>query len=227
MVDVQVIAPWPDTDAVSVALRDLTRAIHESGAADGSQGGIFGGEYGYGANYENDVFLMHRYCWCERESCPWCGGCQCPESAWTYTVDGRVVTYEEYSRFYDERVYGAGKSFHDWIGSDETASARRERKRRSAEANRRRKTEHTPECDYCLRRGIWATYAIPDGHTGAPHFWHKASGLQVRWYKYIGRSMEVTAPPGCVLADIMAECIASLPRQQAVSKDSDGSLSKG
>jgi len=28
----------------------------------------------YGTDYENDTFMMHRYCWCEREECPWCFG---------------------------------------------------------------------------------------------------------------------------------------------------------
>lgn len=26
------------------------------------------------ADFENDVFMMHRYCWCERKACPWCNG---------------------------------------------------------------------------------------------------------------------------------------------------------
>lgn len=30
----------------------------------------------YGAEVENDVFMMKRYCWCEKEGeCPWCTGC--------------------------------------------------------------------------------------------------------------------------------------------------------
>ncbi len=30
----------------------------------------------YGTDHENDIFMMHRYCWCEREGeCPWCTGC--------------------------------------------------------------------------------------------------------------------------------------------------------
>ena len=28
---------------------------------------------GYGTQFENDVFMMHNYCWCERSECPWCG----------------------------------------------------------------------------------------------------------------------------------------------------------
>ena len=26
----------------------------------------------YGTDYENDVFMMHRYCWCEKPDCLWC-----------------------------------------------------------------------------------------------------------------------------------------------------------
>lgn len=26
----------------------------------------------YGAHYENDVFYMHPYCWCESDTCPQC-----------------------------------------------------------------------------------------------------------------------------------------------------------
>lgn len=43
---------------------------------------------------------------------------------------------------------------------------------------------------------------------GRPNFWHKPSGLMVRWYKYIGRSMEVTGTGD--LAAILAACIADV-----------------
>lgn len=26
----------------------------------------------YSTNFENDVFMLHPYCWCEKETCPWC-----------------------------------------------------------------------------------------------------------------------------------------------------------
>jgi hypothetical protein len=44
-----------------------------------------------------------------------------------------------------------------------------------------------------------------------PNFLHKASGLEVRWYKYIGRSMEINKSlPRKELRDIFAECASSL-----------------
>lgn len=58
--------PVPTDDVVSVGLRALTRAIHESGAAEARQG-MFGGEFGYGADYENAVFRLWPYYWGECE----------------------------------------------------------------------------------------------------------------------------------------------------------------
>ena len=32
----------------------------------------------YGTDFENDVFMMHRYCWCDQDNCPWCGEAGAP-----------------------------------------------------------------------------------------------------------------------------------------------------
>lgn len=34
----------------------------------------------YGTNIDNETFMMHRFCWCEGEDCPWCEGCTCSEN---------------------------------------------------------------------------------------------------------------------------------------------------
>jgi len=31
----------------------------------------------YGTQFENDVFMMHPFCWCEKPDCPWCLACIC------------------------------------------------------------------------------------------------------------------------------------------------------
>lgn len=28
----------------------------------------------YGTDFENDKFMMHRFCWCEKDTCKWCVG---------------------------------------------------------------------------------------------------------------------------------------------------------
>lgn len=71
---IKVVVPRVDKDEIYDGLVSLTKLIHDLGKADGSAGGFLGGEFGYGANFENSIFMMHRYCWCEQDDCPWCGG---------------------------------------------------------------------------------------------------------------------------------------------------------
>lgn len=44
----------------------------------------------------------------------------------------------------------------------------------------------------------------------APNFHHKPSGLKVRWYKWIGRGMEVEGAEGVDIGKVFAECTAAL-----------------
>jgi hypothetical protein len=76
-VNVTIVVPRVDRDAVSDGLRKITEAIHRAKKADGLGGGL-GGMFGYGADYENEVFMIHRFCWCDEDSCKWCGETQAP-----------------------------------------------------------------------------------------------------------------------------------------------------
>ena len=87
-----IILPEYSEDQISNDLRRLTEVLDNAGAEVSH--GLLGGEYGYGAIYENDVFMMHPYCWCEQEDCPWCVGCSCPDEAFTYKVNGEEVDFE-------------------------------------------------------------------------------------------------------------------------------------
>jgi hypothetical protein len=49
---------------------ELTRQLSLKTGQSGGAG--LGGENGYGIDFENDVFMMHPYCWCEKYDCPWC-----------------------------------------------------------------------------------------------------------------------------------------------------------
>lgn len=92
-----VSLPEASQDKISADLRHLTKALHLNGLADGEQGGALGGEYGYGANFENDVFMIHRYCWCERDDCPWCLSCSCDDDAMIYhDASGQVIDADAY-----------------------------------------------------------------------------------------------------------------------------------
>ena len=49
----------------------LTKTIFKG---EWQRGGLLGGEFGYGVDYENETFMMHPFCWCEKDDCGWCAG---------------------------------------------------------------------------------------------------------------------------------------------------------
>lgn len=168
-------------DAASMALRILTRALAAKGHAIG--GGFLGGDDGYGADYENDVFMFHRYCWCEQEDCPWCAGCTCGPPG-HYEIAGRTVSESEYQQYFD--AYKAVP-----LG---------ERQKPPAPWGVWPKDVHfVPDikCRYC--RGEFGN---------APNFHHKASGVKVWWYKWIGRDMKIEGDARW--EEILSDCVVSL-----------------
>ena len=58
-----IVLPEISDDEVSDGLRTLTLAAQKA-LPDQDRFYGLGGEGGYGVNYENDVFMMHRFCWC-------------------------------------------------------------------------------------------------------------------------------------------------------------------
>jgi len=55
-------------------LRELTRQICLKSRGEVRVGGLFGGMYRYGADFETDIFKMHPFCWCDQDDCEYCGG---------------------------------------------------------------------------------------------------------------------------------------------------------
>lgn len=229
--DVQVVVPYRATDALSEALVRLTRTLHETGRADGSQGGLFGGEFGYGANYEDDTFLLHRFCWCEREECPWCGGCL--EDYGDPEHTGDCYQWAVHRDLLAEGFVQAPWTDGPYTRPPEGWSYDR---RREVEDRVRAKwcaildlsfpfacmvhctcgakdewlaRVRACECDACTASGAYGEAGALPGRV-APNFWHKPSGVRVWWYKYIGRGMEVHIPEGEDPVRAVEAAIASL-----------------
>lgn len=191
MSNVTVFVPLPRIDALADALRWLTEQAANAGAP--TSHGLFGGEHGYGATIDRPTFRMHPFCWCDRDDCPYCGGCTCPESAFHYFTDGKEVDYAGWLAFFTSVAERSGA----YRGED------------ADEANRRRSERHDPVCDHCLGKGIWGPFQTSHGTIPgkrAPLFWHKPSGLRVWWYKYIGRDMEVHNPSNVDPVAIINQC---------------------
>ena len=69
-IDIQIIIPEGASTNTELGLVTLTEALVKKKGLDGGVG--LGGENGYGADYENDTFMMHQYCWCDQDDCKWC-----------------------------------------------------------------------------------------------------------------------------------------------------------
>lgn len=96
-IEVNIVLPETSTDAVSKGLRILTEAIQRCHPEKAIGGGL-GGAYGYGAEWNSDVFEMHPYCWCgDDDNCRWCGDEDAPNfhhkpsgfKVWWYKWIGR------------------------------------------------------------------------------------------------------------------------------------------
>src|SRR5690606_31203002 len=155
-------------NAIAALLCELTSRLQET-TGEGPHG-ILGGPDGYGCEYENDVFMMHPFCWCEEPECPWCVACFCPDEYEYLSPSGERITEAEFDK-YDFDDYPDGRQFDGmrFVGV---------------------------ECRSCA-----------EGRTPAPNFVYKPTGGEVRWYKYIGRGMEIEGefPP-----DFLAKCLESL-----------------
>src|SRR5262245_54969257 len=126
MMDIEIIVPRSadETDQLDFGLVSLTQAIAQLDP-DLVAHGFLGGEFGYGAHWENDVFLMHPYCWCEKDDCPWCCGCDCPGDSFHYFIGGIECTYREWADFFEAET-ARFKGDHDaWMVAADAANERR------------------------------------------------------------------------------------------------------
>lgn len=177
----------PDEEAIRAArevaagLRQITSVLDERGLADGGAGGLLGGEYGYGADFRNEVFSLHRYCWCEQDDCAWCVGCTCSDGAYRYFVEDVEVTSDEFNVVREGEGYGKVS----WGVRSTVKSLRTE-------------SVEELQCEFCR-----------SGGRAAPNFEHFASGTKVWWYKYLGRSMDVELHGEW--RSVLSSCVDSLP----------------
>lgn len=230
--NVEVVVPYRATDALSEVLVRLTRTLHETGKADGARGGLLGGEFGYGADFESDVFMLHRYCWCDQDDCPWCGGCLEDHGEpnhdplcyqWRVYRDLVAEGFEP-ALWSDGGPYAAPPQGWTWDQRREVEDrVRRKWCRRMGlsfpascavhctcgASNEWLARVESCLCDACTASGIYAEAGALPGR-GAPNFWHKPSGVRVWWYKYIGRDMKVHVPEGEGVVRAVEAAISSL-----------------
>ncbi len=211
-----IVAGRSDGDVLSDGLRDLTRYICE--ALDREEGYGLGGEHGYGTDYENDVFMMHQFCWCEQDECPWCGSCResfgssehrpsCYQSRlgplrkehgvrdeWGYHVPMFSNAHDNYVEAKKALCADMDIEFteYEWLCTCD------------GEENLKRKVAAC-QCDWHLGKAQFRFGPAKQ----APNFWHKPSGFKVWWYKWIGRGNETEGEAPNILK-MLNECAESV-----------------
>jgi hypothetical protein len=199
-------------DALADALVTLTEHICNKDP-DREVGGFLGGRFGYGAEWDSAVFEMF-------PDGDYDCDCGFDEKDWQWSKDNKH-TEDCYQSEYRRLAIAAG--------ADEEGGYIGRPKHRSWE--HWRKTEDGIYRDLCNKHGFdfkaggyaghctcyhdkaYAEWCKDNKHAPRcvvvrPNFRHKPSGLTVRWYKYIGRDMEVEGSGD--VAAILAECIADV-----------------
>ena len=200
--EIRIVLPAISDDQISNDLRWLTETLMSQGAE--TTGGFLGGEFGYGADFDNEVFTMFPFYW---------GDCECgrdkAEWQWEEDHDHAYICYQ------NEIIR---RGFIDF--DTPTTLAWKEKETHNRVITRMVCLEMGLDPDFgswvhctCGRDSAWEEWQIANPHNelcgvARPNFLHKPSGSRISWYKYIGRGMETD-----LKADwrtILAECVASV-----------------
>lgn len=168
-----VVVPEISTDQISNDLRALTEMLVKSGV-DNDSGGFLGGGYGYGVEYSNAVFTMFPYWW---DDCD----CGHEDAKWAFEDSNSHTNFcfQTLMHQAEDKAFKSGEKFDaKEYGLDRGINNPRE---------------------YCtcqaheLATEWYSThYHLATCSEELPNFVHHVSGLEVRWYKYIGRGMELS-----------------------------------
>jgi hypothetical protein len=197
--------------------------------------GILGGEHGYGADYENDVFVMRPYVYDAECSCGFNERAEAwheahPHSPKCYSTEVNSIDFydHEYQRNRNEAI--DRRNALPWL-SKEVNEIQKEviywddkhREWKESVLKDLCKKHNIPwndgygcmiHCD-CGKALLEEKYFRENDHLSEcelclPNFLHKKSGYRVEWYKWIGRDMKVFNPQNVNISDIFAECEESL-----------------
>lgn len=205
MSDIAYLWDEVDDDLVSRMMIAITKKIHESGSEIVVQG-VLGGEFGYGAHYKNDVFEMRPFYW---------GDCRCDyEDAlakWEEENDHDKDCYQTIFRamHYKEDGYEY-KDGHGW--NDECGCVETVYKMFKINPNTPGSYVHCT-CMYSIK---WDNFNKTIAHSDIcevdkPNFKHYNSGIEIEWYKYIGRSMDYDNDvDGNTFVEMFKECMESI-----------------
>lgn len=246
--DIEFITPPKanKNDAIDAGLVALTEAISKIDEELVAHGAL-GGEFGYGADFENDVFVMRSYYWgdcdcgADERSEKWHAENPHAPDCFREELHRRFDAYDQASGYLaaEQALKAEGNMVEEvvrdgpWVTTirNRTAAGEAAHKAWCAAHDIRNKEHARLTEELYIERGLkpdayqWLCtcgvderakeYFATESHYATcaielPNFMHKRTGAEVRWYKWIGRSMEVKAPDGIDWQVVFAECMGSL-----------------
>ncbi|MFA5307415.1 MAG: hypothetical protein WC365_08260 [Candidatus Babeliales bacterium] len=208
---IKLFVPPVASTEIENELVELTKEITNRILGGRRQGGgLLGGYYGYGTNYENEVFMLHQYCWCEKNDCPWCNECCCVPKSEGY-LDGKPISNwsKENEKIVAPLPWNVAKE-----GTVAYKKAVKEFDDSIIERDKRLKIVYPEIIHHCKYAPMMANRKRGDSWLPqvAPNFWHKSSGLKIWWYKWIGREMKYDREPRN-WAKIYEQCLVSIKEE--------------
>lgn len=205
MTDVKVVLPERNWSALEEGLWALTETVNKADP-ELVVHGFLGGEFGYGANFENDVFAMRSFYWGDCD----CGRDEREDVFWSTHEHAADCYQTELDRL--EREAGVHYECSVVMDYDERRQIQDEIYHSLCKKYNKLYAGCAIHCT-CGVQEKWIEYIDVNGHTETcalelPNFKHKPSGFEVRWYKYIGRDMETKGT--CNWIDAIGECIDSV-----------------
>lgn len=164
---------------VAEKLYELSEMLGKK-SPDAQVHGLLGGEWGYGQDFKNDVLEMHPYWW---------GGCTCgfdeKDSSWSEEHPHTEICFFNRYQAEEEPLINEGIPF----------AKRNDLMIKWAKANGYVNAPNgmAVHCDCGVDQAyvIWrnSNNHASDCRKVVPNF--KCDGLEIRWYKYIGRGMSM------------------------------------
>ena len=195
-----------DKDVMSQCLYFLSEVIIR-GLQPDRRGGFLGGDFGYGAEFENDIFLMHPDyqdaecdCGIRRAGARWDkhGGClktcfsrlchkreESEERPYRDIIDWLIWERNQLPAFDESPAHNGWQRQIELFCNKERDAGKRAQ-RMLAKSMGINSTD-TWKCT-CGGRERWAKWREDHPHAERcaimlPNFWHKPSGLKITWYK--------------------------------------------
>lgn len=206
---IEIIVPFQEgeDDQLSHGLVTLTEAISQIDP-DIVAHGFLGGEFGYGAQYDNTVFTMRPYYW---------GDCTCGaeqrSEAWHEANPHSPECYQ--TKLNAAQLAAGVQSSQKASGDYKTQSAARDAvyQKLCTEFGLSYPAGCAVHCSCGKGERAKAAdiYHRPDCAVELPNFLYKPTGFEVRWYKYIGRDNETEGEIDDMAA-MFQHCIASLSK---------------